>query len=114
MRESSSTLPSLMGTLKSTRMKTRWPWKIVDPLIESLAAKRQQSNHAKHVATKSTKNLQSMIKALARDVLDQIAHAARVTPLVVVPRKHFQHPSANHFRVLRIDDRRVRIAFEVN
>src|SRR5216683_2167755 len=25
IRVSSSTLPSLMGTLKSTRMKTRWP-----------------------------------------------------------------------------------------
>src|SRR5215212_8024777 len=107
MRESSSTLPSLIGTLKSTRINTRWPRR-GRSLMESLATKK----HKKH-KNKTPLNRQLAIgnrkclQALARDVLDQITHAARIAPLVVVPRKHLQHASANHFRVLRIHDRRV-------
>src|SRR5215208_6733718 len=98
MRESSSTLPSLIGTLKSTRIKTRWPRR-GRSLMESLATKK----HKKH----KEKPAMEILQTFARNVLDQITHAARIAPLVVVPRKHLQHASANHFRVLRIHDRRV-------
>src|SRR6185369_3286591 len=97
MRESSSTLPSLIGTLKSTRMNRRWPGRIRS-FIDSLA-------------TKSTKR---KLKTFGSDVFNEIPNAARVAPLVVVPRKHFQHRPADDFRVFSIDDRRVRIALEVD
>ena len=47
IRESSSTLPSLIGTLKSTRMKTRWPRR-VRSLMESLATKRHKNHKMKY------------------------------------------------------------------
>src|SRR5579863_2417841 len=50
---------------------------------------------------------------LRRQQLDQIPAPAGVCPLVVVPRQYFHALVADHFGVLRIHDRRIRIAFEV-
>src|SRR6185503_13626067 len=96
IRVSSSTLPSLTGTLKSTRMNARWPRR-TKSLIDSLDTKAQKES-----------------QTLGRDVLNEIANTAGITPFVVVPRKHLKHPPTDHFRVLSVDDRRVRIAFEVD
>src|SRR6185295_9654448 len=107
MRESSSTLPSLIGTLKSTRTKTRWPRR-GRSFMESLATKRHKKHKEKPIKEPTE------LKTFARDVLDQVADAAGIAPLVVVPRKHLQHPATDHFRVFSVDDRRVGVAFEVD
>ena len=44
------------------------------------------------------------LESLRRDELDQIADSTRVTPLVVVPGKDFDHASADYLRVLGVDD----------
>ena len=46
--------------------------------------------------------------------LDQIAAAARVAPLVVVPREHLHAIRADDARVAGINDRRMRIAPEID
>src|SRR6185437_11281698 len=111
MRESSSTLPSLIGTLKSTRINSRWPesWR---SRIESLATKVDPSTD--YADLKRLCNLWMALKSFGSDVLNQIANAARVAPLVVVPRKHFQHSATNHLCIFRVDDRRVWVALEVH
>src|SRR5687767_13456829 len=112
MRVSSSTLPSLIGTLKSTRMKTRSPLR-GRSLMDNLATKIQSTDYT-DFQNNNLCNLWMDLQSLAGDILDQIAHTTRVAPLVVVPRKHLQHLSADHFRVLSIDDRRIRVSPEIN
>ena len=53
------------------------------------------------------------LQSLSGYVLDEIAHPAGISPLVVVPRKYLDHVAADHFRVLGIDNRRIGVAFEV-
>src|SRR5579859_3712426 len=90
MRVSSVTTPSLSGTLKSTRINTRFPRKSKS-LIVSLF----------------------MSLEFARHQLDQIPATARIAPFVVVPSQHFHTLVADHFCVFRIHNRRIRIPFEV-
>src|ERR1700737_2009299 len=115
IRVSSSTLPSLMGTLKSTRMRTRLPARSrsrMDNLgisrctlcfvlcalfgLESglLTLGRSVTNQNKVLSTKYkvqnhaiTKN---HLESFGGDVFDQIPDAAGITPLIVVPGKHLQ------------------------
>ena len=53
------------------------------------------------------------LQALARDVVDQVAHAAGVSPLVVVPRDHLHAVATDHHGAGRVHDRRERVALEV-
>jgi hypothetical protein len=52
------------------------------------------------------------LESFASDEVDQIAHPARVSPLIVVPGDDF-HQIANHQRAQRIYDRGAGIAAEV-
>src|SRR5215468_6386066 len=90
MRVSSVTAPSFSGTLKSTRINTRFPSKSTS-LIVSL----------------------SMLLEFACHQLDQVAATAGVTPLIVVPRQHLHALVADHLCILCVHNRRIRIALEV-
>ena len=98
MRESSVTLPSSSGTLKSTRTKTRLP-----------------------VASTSRMVSLSMVMPLAGDAdgeprgdeADQVGDAAAVAPLVVVPGDDLDHRAAEDHRRVGVDDRGARVAPEV-
>src|SRR6478736_6540747 len=89
IRVSSVTTPLLIGTLKSTRMKTRSP--------------RRSRSFIEYFATRATLQL-----------LQQINAAVGIAPLVVVPRHHLHEVAVHDLRVGRINDRRVRIAAEVD
>src|SRR5712671_300713 len=96
IRESSVTLPSASGTLKSTRTKTRLP-----------------------VASKSRMVSLSTGSGVAgdgqprRDEADEVGDAAAVAPLVVVPADDLDHRPVQDHRRGRVDDRRPGVAAEV-
>src|SRR5688572_20461354 len=95
MRVSSPITPSFSGTLKSTRINTRAPFSSrsrIDSFIRSPSA----------------------LQAFLHQQPQQIYAAARVAPLVVVPRQHFHEVAVHDLGVGRIDDRRVRVALEVD
>ena len=56
----------------------------------------------------------SMIRSLLHQQPQQIDAAVRVAPLVVVPRQHLHEVAVHHLGVRRVDDRRVRVALEVD
>src|SRR6266566_2538217 len=96
IRESSVTLPSASGTLKSTRTKTRLPAasksRMVSLFTGSGVAGDGQSSG---------------------DEADQVGNAAAVAPLVVVPADDLDHrPPKNHRRGC-VDDRRAGVAAKV-
>src|SRR4249919_2389563 len=101
MRESSETLPSASGTLKSTRTKTRFPATSTSRIVSlSMAAS---------VPRPSGGDGQT-----GRHVGDEVRDAAAVAPLVVVPGDHLDHvPAEDHGR-LGVDDRGARVALEVH
>src|SRR5688572_1424515 len=86
MRVSSVIAPSLIGTLKSTRMKTRLP--------------------------RSSRSLTEYFVTL--EFLQQINAAVRIPPLVVVPRHHLDEVAVHYLRVGGVDDRRVRVAAKID
>ena len=45
-----------------------------------------------------------ILQAFTGDELDQVADAAGVAPLVVVPGKHFDQSPSDHLRILRVHD----------
>src|SRR5262249_19689843 len=97
MRVSSPMTPLLSGTLKSTRMKTRCPC-------------RSRSRIDSFMGVRLSLALQA-----PRDQLSQQVDAAvRVAPLVVVPRQDLEEIAFHHFGVGHVDDRGVRVAFEVD
>src|SRR5262249_4214412 len=53
------------------------------------------------------------LESFGRDVFDQIAHAAGIAPLVVIPGEDFDHLAADHFCVLGVDDRGVGVFLEI-
>ena len=53
------------------------------------------------------------LQPFCRNKLDEIADAAGVAPLVVVPGKHLDQSSVDDLRVFGINNRRIRIPFEV-
>src|SRR6185312_1781052 len=81
MRVSSVTRPSSeSGTLKSTRMNTRWPSRFRS-CMESFAI---SSSYLRRLET------------LLCQEMNQIAYAAGITPLVVVPGDDFHAVSGHH------------------
>src|SRR5580765_8716472 len=94
MRVSSVMIPSFNGTLKSTRMKTR-------------------------LRTRSRSRMESLAIAAALQAFldhqpEQVDAAVRVAPLVVVPRENFHEVAVHHLRVRGVDDRRMRVALEID
>src|SRR5206468_1668246 len=53
------------------------------------------------------------LQALACQVVDQVAHAAGVSPLIVIPGDHLDAVAANHQGHVRIYDRGARVALEI-
>src|SRR2546423_3893210 len=92
IRVSSPMMPPLSGTLKSTRMKTRWPWRsrslmdsfMVARLVRSAAAARRS-------------------ESLRHELPQQIDAAVRIAPLVVVPREDLHEVAVHHFRIRHVD-----------
>src|SRR5262249_18578050 len=89
-RVSSDTAPCSSGTLRSARRKTRLPARL-------------------------SRSIESFVK-LERlgDEPDQVPHAAGVPPLVVVPRQDLHHVAVDQRRGRQVDDRRVRVAVEID
>src|SRR4051794_5327615 len=88
MRASSATSPFFSGTLKSTRTSTRSPGRV--------SRSRSVFLPSPTVA----------LNAPSQQLLGQVHHAVRVTPLVVVPGADLDHGSVDH-RQPRVEDRRV-------
>src|ERR1039458_6915146 len=99
MRESSVTLPSCSGTLKSTRTKTRLLLASTSRIVSLSMSVGAPSGDADR-------------QALGHEA-DQIRDAAAVAPLVVVPRDHLDHRPAEHHGRLRVDDRGAAVTPEV-
>ena len=87
---SSVIAPFLIGTLKSTRTKTRLP-------VRSRSVTR-------------TGHLQPLLAEEAQ----QVDAAARIAPLVVVPRQDLHEVAVHDAGVRRVEDRRVGVAAEVD
>src|SRR3954462_6512347 len=94
MRVSSEMTPFLMRTLKSTRMKTRLPRRSRSRIVNFIPA--------------------PTLQALFHQQAEQVDAAVRVAPLVVVPREDLDEIAVHYLRVRRVDDRRVRVSFEVD
>ena len=118
MRESSLTLPSSMGTLKSTRMSDALALRIEVPdgqlfhgsprvLMAAGCGRASRSGRAGGVH----QALAAGRRAATND--DQIRDAAAVAPLVVVPGDDLHQGPAERHRRLGIDDRRAAVAPEV-
>src|SRR6185295_2677232 len=56
----------------------------------------------------------SLLPSLFRQILHEIDDPARITPLVVVPRKQLHHVSFEHARVRRIQYRRMRVTAKID
>src|SRR4051794_18983666 len=97
IRVSSPICPSLIGTLKSTRMKTRCPLRSRSRIESFMASLRRAWP----------------LQALRHELSHEIDAAVRIAPLVVVPRQDLHEVAIHPFRVRHVDDRRVPVAFEV-
>src|SRR6187549_861178 len=102
MRESSRTMPSWMGTLKSTRMRTRLPCTSTSRMVRlsmlSLPvrpARRCSGEAGGHEG-------------------DEVGHAAAVAPLVVVPGEDLDEVTAEAHRGESVDDGAALVTLEVH
>src|SRR3954471_18020160 len=102
MRESSVTLPSSSGTLKSTRVKTRFP---VTSASRTVSLSMGGSGRCAGRALARGE--------LRRDEAEQVRATAAVAPLVVVPGDDLDHRPAQHHRARRVDDRGPGVTAEV-
>src|SRR3954451_18196691 len=113
MRESSLTLPSSTGTLKSTRTSTRLRAGSKSRTV-SLSIACVLLSICGLVSAPDGRGLQPVAGAEALpDERDEVCHAAGVAPLVVVPGDDLDHIAQNH-RVDGADDGRVLVALEVH
>src|ERR1700693_2005298 len=96
IRRSSTTAPSRIGTLKSSRRRTRLPWTSMSSMVSLFSA--------------------SILEPLqpGRDQIDQVDDAAGIAPFVVVPGEHLDGVIAEHHGRRRVEDRRVRVVEEVH
>src|SRR5687768_5467972 len=116
MRESSLTLPSSIGTLKSTRIRTRLPCgsksRTVSFSIAQLSIWVGPGAPAGSGSARAGLHGRGSRQALA-DIRDEIGHAARIAPFVVVPRHDLDHVAEDD-RVHRADDGGVLVALQVH
>ena len=83
MRVSSPMTPPLSGTLKSTRMKTRRPFRLRSRIV------------------RLPRHQPATLQTARYDLTQQVDAAVRVAPLVVVPRQHLHEVAVHHLRVRR-------------
>src|SRR6266446_2877704 len=116
MRVSSVTTPSLSGTLKSTRMKTRFPRRSRS-LMVSLFIVQEVASDEWLVARRASPFLPPLSQPISSEFggqeFDEVAATAGIAPLVVVPGQDFYAAVADDLCVFGIDDGGIRIAFEV-
>src|SRR5438477_8981169 len=122
MRESSVTLPSSSGTLKSTRRNTRLPAASKSRIV-SLSMGHRPWRRAERVRPRlPIPSWLGLVRSGGRALLDrlssrherdEIRDAAAVAPFVVVPADHLDHRAAQHHRRFRVDDRGATVAPEV-
>src|SRR5512141_249240 len=96
MRESSVTLPSANGTLKSTRTNTRLSATSTSRMVSLFMAGSDGDGQAR------------------RHVGDQVRDAAAVAPLVVVPGDDLDHRAAADHGQRAVDDRAAVVGLEVH
>src|SRR5262245_8793807 len=96
IRVSSSTVPSFIGTLKSTRINTRF----------SLSSTSFTDFFCIPLWLVAPLTLRS-------DKFDHIADPARVTPLVVVPGEYLYSSTADNLSIFSVDDRRVWVSTKI-
>src|ERR1700676_439638 len=121
MRVSSVTTPSLSGTLKSTRRKTRLPRRsrsLMASLVMSVVRVpclviRAEAGGTKPRPYKIMACTITLRSKLGSQEFDQVAAAAGVAPFVVVPGKDLDAAVAYDFGVFGVDDRRMRVALKV-
>src|SRR6266403_4012051 len=116
MRVSSVTTPSLSGTLKSTRMKTRFPRRSRS-LMVSLFIVQEVASDEWLVARRASPFLPPLSQPISSEFggqeFDEVAATAGIAPLVVVPGQDFYAAVADNFGVFGIDNRGIRIPLEV-
>src|SRR5579875_837780 len=100
MRVSSATFPFSRGTLKSARMKTRFPFKLRSRM-ESLLIRSLSLRKA------------SILESLSHHFY-QVDAAARIAPLVVVPRENLHIIRVHDACIAGIENGRMRIAAKIN
>src|SRR5438046_8588245 len=106
MRESSVTLPSSSGTLKSTRTKTRFPATSRSRIVSLFMGRSGCSRPPRSGGAGGAS------RELRGDESQEIGTATAVTPLVVVPGDDLDHRPAEHHGAGRVDDRGARVATE--
>src|SRR5580765_5738619 len=105
IRVSSPITPFFSGTLKSTRMKTRWPLRSRS-VMDSFGMVMP--------GPKRTRPTTFALETLGDELAEQIDAAVRVAPFVVVPGEHLQEVALHHLGVWHVDDRGVRVALEID
>src|ERR1700733_8041588 len=125
IRVSSITRPSSSGTLKSTRINIRLPlsgrsrMESLDmagcPRVQIISGSSAViwPTVARAYSPSRMRRKRKNLQALTGDVVNQVANAAGIPPLVVVPGDHLDAIAADHQRHRRIHDRRRRVAFKV-
>src|SRR6478752_6274461 len=109
IRESSVTLPSARGTLKSTRTKTRFPAGSKSRMV-SLSMGPGSGRWFSWAGRRSGRG----DRQPRGDEPDQIRDAAAVAPFVVVPADDLHHRPVEDHRRLGVDDRGAGVALEVH
>src|SRR5512139_3917043 len=116
MRVSSTTAPSLRGTLKSTRTSTRFPRTSTSRTV-SLSNIGPPRPRLRYTESKRGPRRAPLERTrLPEHVVDQIDHAVRVAPFIVIPR-HALHEgarAAHDHGLAAIEERGERIAHNVD
>src|SRR5690349_7124803 len=105
-RESSVTLPSSRGTLKSTRTKTRLPATSTSRMVSLSMGRSAALLPPSGGGTGAGGKLRGHER-------QEVGATAAVAPLVVVPGDDLDHRPAKHHGARRVDDRGARVAAEV-
>src|SRR5215472_1086836 len=101
MRVESVTLPSCIGTLRSTRMSTRLPLTSASSRLRKVAMKRACEKRPRPQSAELTHSHRS------------VDHAIGETPFIVVPRHDADQRAVDHLGLVHVKDRRMRIVVEV-
>src|SRR5207245_10160327 len=116
MRVSSVTTPSLSGTLKSTRMETRFPRRSRS-LMVSLFIVQEVASDEWLVARRASPFLPPLSQPISSEFggqeFDEVAATAGIAPLVVVPGQDFYAAVADNFGVFSVDNGGIGIPVEV-
>src|SRR5207253_10694081 len=108
MRMASVIFPSASGTLKSTRMNTRLPFRARSEM-DSLCILLMAAPFLEAARCRACASRRACVRSRSRlqNELDNIAQPAAETPLVVVPGEYLHHAVAESIRQRPIHNRGV-------